>query len=158
VPQATELAERLAPALQAQGAGVRVGIDTVSVPAIAESMARFGDRFLARLFTPQEIADARAVQGEPAQHERIAARFAAKEAVIKALDLPEAGIGWRDIELIRGPGGRPGLALHGRTATLAQAVGVREWAVSISHERDHACAVVVAVLGADAATHADNGH
>lgn len=158
VPQATELAERLAPALKAQGACVRVGIDTVSVPAIAESMARLGDRFLARLFTPQEIADARAVQGEPAQHERIAARFAAKEAVIKALDLPEAGIGWRDIELTRGPGGRPGLTLHGRTATLAQAVGVREWAVSISHERDHACAVVVAVLGADATTSSDGGH
>jgi holo-[acyl-carrier protein] synthase len=156
VLQATELAERLAPALQAQGAGVRVGIDTVSVPAIAESMARFGDRFLARLFTPQEIADARAVQGEPAQHERIAARFAAKEAVIKALDLPEAGIGWRDIELTRGGNGRPALALHGRAAAHASAVGVRQWAVSISHERDHACAVVVALVDAPSAAPESN--
>lgn len=145
---ATQLVDQLAPALQAQGAGVRVGIDTVSVAAIAESVASFGERFLARLFTPGELADARAVQGEHALHERLAARFAAKEAVIKALDLPEAGIGWRDIELTRGANGRPALALHGRTARLAHALGVRGWAVSISHERDHACAVVAAVLNA----------
>ncbi|MFZ5549005.1 MAG: holo-ACP synthase [Pseudomonadota bacterium] len=156
MPHARELAERLAPALQAPGVGVRVGIDTVSVAAIAESLAGFGDRFLARLFTDREAADARAVLGEAARLERIAARFAAKEAVIKALDLPEAGIGWREIELLRGPGGRPALALHGRTAALAQALGVREWAVSISHEREHACAVVVAVLGQATAAAAEH--
>jgi holo-[acyl-carrier protein] synthase len=146
VTAAHPLADQLAPALHTPCAGVRVGIDTVSVARIGESLAAFGERFLQRLFTPQEIADARAVAGVTAQHERIAARFAAKEAVIKALDLPQAGIGWREIELVRGPGGRPALALHGRTAELARAAGVRSWAVSISHERDHACAAVVALL------------
>lgn len=146
MPQAAQLVDQLAPALRAGAAGMRVGIDTVRVAAISESLSLFGDRFLARLFTPCEVADAHAVQGAGAAHERIAARFAAKEAVIKALDLPEAGIGWREIELTRGANGRPALALHGRAAAHAQALGVRDWAVSISHEGDHACAVVVALL------------
>lgn len=146
MPLPDDLADQLAPALNAHGAGVRVGIDTVSVARIAESLAAFGERFLERLFTPQEVADARAAAGEPAQHERIAARFAAKEAVIKALDLAEAGIGWREIELVRRASGGLALALHGRTAARARAAGVRDWAVSIRHERDHACAVVVALL------------
>jgi holo-[acyl-carrier protein] synthase len=156
VTPAAQLVDQLAPTLQAAGAGVRVGIDTVSVPAIAESMACFGERFLARLFTPGEVRDACAVQGPQARNERIAARFAAKEAVIKALDLPEAGIGWRDIELTRGGNGRPALALHGRVAAHASAVGVWQWAVSISHERDHACAVVVALVDAPSAAPESN--
>ena len=145
---AADIVDQLTPALHAPAAGVRVGIDTVSVPSIVDSLAHFGERFVQRFFTAQEAADARAVQGDAAMHERLAARFAAKEAVIKALDLPEAGIGWRDIELTRGANGRPALALHGRAAEVAKALGVREWAVSISHEREQACAVVVALLGA----------
>lgn len=144
---ADQLAGQLSGALPAAAAGVRVGIDTVSVAAIADSLARFGERFTQRLFTVAERADARAVHGEAAWHERLAARFAAKEAVIKALDLPEAGVGWRDIELTRAPSGRPALALHGRAAALAARQGVRDWAVSISHDGGHACAVVVAVTG-----------
>jgi holo-[acyl-carrier protein] synthase len=150
VLNAADIVDQLTPALHAPAAGVRVGIDTVSVPAIAESLAHFGERFLRRYFSEQETVDARAVQGEAAMHERLAARFAAKEAVIKALDLPEAGIAWCDIELTRAASGRPALALHGRAAEVAQALGVREWAVSISHEREQACAVVVALLGAAA--------
>jgi holo-[acyl-carrier protein] synthase len=71
--------------------------------------------------------------------------------VIKALDLPEVDIGWRDIELTHGPGGRPALALHGRAAELADGLGVREWAVSISHDGLQACAVVVALLAGEPA-------
>ena len=123
----------------------------VSVAAVADSLAQFGERFLKRYFSAQEVADARAVQGEAAWHERLAARFAAKEAVIKALDLPEAGVAWCDIELLRAPEGRPSVRLTGRAAQVAQTMQVREWAVSISHERDQACAVVVALLGSLAA-------
>lgn len=148
MPHAAELVDQLSPALHAPVAGVRVGIDTVSVAAIAESLGQFGERFVQRLFTAREAADARAVEGDAALAERLAARFAAKEAVIKALDLPEAGIGWPEIELARHPAGRPSIVLHGRAAEVAQALGVRDWAVSISHEREHACAVVVALLGA----------
>ena len=148
MPHAADLVDQLSPALHAPVAGVRVGIDTVSVSAIAESLGQFGERFVQRLFTAREAADARAVEGDAALAERLAARFAAKEAVIKALDLPEAGIGWPEIELIRHAAGRPSIVLHGRAAEVAQALGVRDWAVSISHEREHACAVVVALLGA----------
>jgi holo-[acyl-carrier protein] synthase len=148
VLSATDLVEQLTPALQAPAAGVRVGIDTVAVSSVADSLAQFGERFLRRYFSAQEVADARAVEGEAALHERLAARFAAKEAVIKALDLPEAGVAWCDIELVRAASGRPTLRLNGRAAEIAQALGVREWAVSISHEREQACAVVVALLGA----------
>jgi len=144
MPNAHELVAQLASA-PAPAAGVRVGIDTTSVAAIADSLACFGERFTRRLFTAAEVADAGAVDGDTALHERLAARFAAKEAVIKALDLPEAGVGWRDIELTRGPGGRPALALHGRAAEWAEALGVHHWAVSVSHEAGHACAVVVAL-------------
>jgi holo-[acyl-carrier protein] synthase len=145
MPCARQLVEQLQPALATPVAGVRVGIDTVSVASIADSLSCFGDRFMQRLFTAVEQADAQAVEGEAAMHERLAARFAAKEAVIKALDLPEAGVSWRDIELTRGPGGRPALALHGRAAAVASRLGVHEWAVSISHEGGHACAVVAAL-------------
>jgi len=138
-----DLTDQLAQALPRGAAGVRVGIDTVSVPAIAESVGQFGERFVQRLFTAREAADAAAVLGDTARHERLAARFAAKEAVIKALDLPEAGVGWRDIELVRGANGRPALALHGRAAAAAAQAGVHEWAVSISHDAGQACAVVV---------------
>lgn len=147
MPHAAELVDQLSPALHAPVDGVRVGIDTVSVAAIAESLGQFGERFVQRLFTAREAADARGVHGDAAMAERLAARFAAKEAVIKALDLPEAGIGWPEIELSRNPAGRPAIVLHGRAAEVAQALGVRDWAVSISHERDQACAVVVALLG-----------
>ncbi|MEK8033057.1 holo-ACP synthase [Ideonella sp. DXS29W] len=143
---AADLVDQLTPALQLSGAGVRVGIDTVSVAAVADSLAQFGERFLKRYFSAQEVADARAVQGEAAMHERLAARFAAKEAVIKALDLPEAGVAWCDIELLRAANGRPSLRLNGRAAEVARSMQVREWAVSISHEREQACAVVVALL------------
>lgn len=142
---AVRVNQQLVPAIAA-GTGVRVGIDLVSVPAIAESVERFGARFAQRLFTPREVSDAMSVSGAPAQHERLAARFAAKEAVIKALDLPEAGIGWRDIELTRDDAGRPSLSLHGRAAEAAQRLGVRAWAVSISHDGPQACAAVVALL------------
>ncbi|MFO1338257.1 MAG: holo-ACP synthase [Burkholderiaceae bacterium] len=148
MPHAAELVDQLSPALHAPVAGVRVGIDTVSVASIAESLAQFGERFVQRLFTAREAADACAVYGGAAMAERLAARFAAKEAVIKALDLPEAGIGWPEIELSRDAAGRPAIVLHGRAAEVSQALGVRDWAVSISHEREHACAVVVALLGA----------
>jgi holo-[acyl-carrier protein] synthase len=142
MPPAHDLADQLALALP-RGSGVRAGIDTVSVTAIADSLRDFGERFVQRLFTAQEAADAGAVHGEAARYERLAARFAAKEAVIKALDLPEAGVGWRDIELVRGANGRPALALHGQAAAAAARAGIREWAVSISHDAMQACAVVV---------------
>jgi holo-[acyl-carrier protein] synthase len=115
---------------------LRVGIDLVSASRIAESIARFGERFLQRVFTERELAYAR---GAP---ERLAARFAAKEAAKKALDLD--GVSWRDLEVVRAASGAPELVLHGAARAAA---GACELAMSMSHEGDHATAIVIARIG-----------
>ncbi|WP_374675059.1 holo-ACP synthase [Ideonella sp.] len=132
------------PPLPTRPAGLRTGIDLVAVPRIAESLERLGERFVQRLFTAQEAADCRAVAGHAARCERLAARFAAKEAVIKAMGWAEAGVSWRDIEVVRAPDGRQALALHGRAAALAAGAGVRHWALSLGHTAGQACALVIA--------------
>ena len=115
----------------------RVGIDLVRVSRIEESLNAFGDRFLRRCFTAGEIAYATAA---PAQRgERLAARFAAKEAARKALRAPD-GLGWRQIEVQREPSGACNLLLHGDAARVA---GPCSTAVSLSHEGDLATAVVL---------------
>jgi holo-[acyl-carrier protein] synthase len=115
---------------------LRVGIDLVHVGRIAASVASFGDRFLARIYTPTELDYAR---GEP---ERLAARFAAKEAAKKALDLD--GVAWRDIEVVRGANGALDLCLHGAARAAADVLGAHELALSMSHEGDYATAIVIA--------------
>jgi holo-[acyl-carrier protein] synthase len=117
---------------------VRVGIDLVQVSRIADSIAQFGDRFVRRVFTDDEIAYARASPAATA--ERLAARFAAKEAVKKALELD--GVGWRDVEVRRRASGACELALRGPAQAAAEAIGA-ELALSMSHEGDYATAVVV---------------
>ncbi|MCA9677510.1 MAG: holo-ACP synthase [Kofleriaceae bacterium] len=120
---------------------LRVGIDLVQVSRIAESLAEFGDRFLRRLYTDGEIAYATAA---PAlTHARLAARFAAKEAALKALGLGGEGVDWRQIEVRRASSGACELALHGATAQHARDLGIAELALSLSHEGDYATAVVV---------------
>jgi len=114
-------------------ARLRVGIDLVQVSRIAESIARFGERFLARVFTAGELAYARA------RPERLAARFAAKEAAKKALALD--GVSWRELEVMRDANGACELVLHGRARAAAGDVAL---ALSLSHEGDFATAVVIA--------------
>ena len=112
---------------------VRVGIDLVQISRIAESLALFGERFLRRVFTDGELAYA-------ARHpERLAARFAAKEAAKKALALD--GIGWRELEVVRAESGACEILLHGSARAAA---GTSALALSMSHEGDHATAVVIA--------------
>jgi len=123
----------------------RVGIDLVRVSRIAESLAQFGDRFLRRVFTDDEIAYASAA---PAlTHERLAARFAAKEATIKALAAPGDDVAWpwRDIEVHRTASGACEIRLHGAAADHARRAGAASLAVSLSHEGDYATAVVLAL-------------
>ena len=120
---------------------LRVGIDLVQVSRVAESLDRFGERFLRRLFTDEEIRYSESAPGLTAM--RLAARFAAKEAARKALDLD--GVGWREIEVRRAPTGAVELVLHG--AAAASAGDLDALALSLSHEGDYATAVVVAHLG-----------
>ena len=123
---------------------MRVGIDLVRVCDVTESVATFGDRYLRRLFTPAEI---RYASDDPARMpERLAARFAAKEATIKALGMVEHEGAWRSIEVIRTRSGRCELVLHGRVREAADALGASSLAVSLSHEHEYATAVVVAAV------------
>ena len=122
---------------------ISVGIDLVRVSRVAESLHSFGDRFLRRVFTEGEIAYANA--SPHLVSERLAARFAAKEATIKALDLADQGVGWRSIEIERAPRGKCRLVLHGSARAAADAAGFADMSVSLSHEGDYATAVVLAI-------------
>lgn len=127
---------------QIRAGSVFVGLDLVDVRRIRESVDRFGERFVERVFTPEEMACARL--GTDWCAERLAARFAAKEAAIKAFDLGETGIGWLDIEVCKLPGGACRLALHGKAAVRAAGLGIEHIALSLSHDGDYAGAIVTA--------------
>jgi holo-[acyl-carrier protein] synthase len=116
-----------------------LGIDIIKVARIAETMARFGDRFSRRVLT---TAERRYVRDRPPT---FAGRWAAKEAVSKVLGLGVRGIGWRDIEVERLPTGQPAVKLHGRAAERATQLGMTRIAVSISHEADYAVAIAFGI-------------
>ncbi len=127
-----------------QAARMRMGMDVVDIRRISESIDKFGARFVQRLFSQGEISYAHSGEGQTAQ--RLAARFAAKEAAIKAFSLSEAGVNWRDIEVQKLPDGACRLALHGKAARQAKQLGVSEIALSLSHDGDYAAAVVTALI------------
>ena len=114
-----------------------VGVDIIEIDRVAATLARFGDRFLQRIYTTGEIAYCR---GRAPQ---LAARFAAKEAVMKALGTGTRGVGWQEVEVTRKRSGEPGIALHGRAATRAEKLGIDHLALSLSHSRHYAVASVV---------------
>jgi holo-[acyl-carrier protein] synthase len=122
---------------------VHVGVDIVEIPRIAQAVERWGDRFLARVYTPGELAFA---HGRSAQ---LAARFAAKEAVMKALGTGRHGVSWREVEVVRRRGQRPQVQLHGRAAVRAAALSLGPLALSLSHSREYAVAMVVGEVHAD---------
>jgi holo-[acyl-carrier protein] synthase len=120
---------------------VGTGIDIAEVPRIRKAIERFGDRFLQRVFTPAEIlyCDSKANRVE-----RYAARFAAKEAAMKAIGTGWShGVRWRDCEVTRMPGGRPTLTFHGKAAEFSARLGVKHAALSLSHTAEQAIAQVI---------------
>jgi holo-[acyl-carrier protein] synthase len=124
---------------------VGIGIDVVQIPRIRRLLERWQDRFLARVFTPDEVAYALG-RHDPAEH--LAARFAAKEATLKALGTGlSMGVRWREMEVRRTRGQRPTLVLSGRAAELGAARGVRVLHVSLTHDGDYAMAQVLAEGG-----------
>lgn len=114
------------------------GVDFIEIDRIAGVLRRYGDRFLRRIFTPGEIAYCRG------RAPNLAARFAAKEAVMKSLGTGFRGVGWRDVEVVRAPSGAPSARLHGRARRRAERLGVTEIAISLSHSRGFAMVVAVA--------------
>lgn len=119
------------------------GVDIVEVARIADLRAEHAGRFIDRCFTPSEQAYC-LERRHADQH--LAARFAAKEAVLKALGLGlRGGILWTDVEVTRDHEGAPGVTLHGRAAELAAQRGISAWLVSLSHTSSHAIASAIAL-------------
>lgn len=118
-----------------------IGVDIIEVDRIRRATVRWGDGFLSRVFTPGERRHAGVSR---ASAERLAGRFAAKEAVMKALGLGWRRMAWHEIEIAGDPLGRPVVRLTGRAAQAAARLGVQAWFVSISHTRHLAVAHAVA--------------
>ena len=132
------------------GTAIRVGADVVSIQQVAESVDRFGPRYLERIYTDHEL---RSCTGSAAARTAsLAARFAAKEATIKVLRPTGHQPDWRSMEVRRDPGGWCTIDLTGHAAALADEAEISELAVSLSHEADMAAAVVVAVCQNDDGT------
>ncbi len=117
------------------------GVDIAEVPRIRESIERFGDRFLRRIFTDGEI---RYCERKARRFESYAARFAAKEAGMKALGTGwSRGVRWRDIEVVRPKGQRPTIQFHGEAAAIAAKLGAKNIALSLTHTSEEALAHVI---------------
>ena len=121
---------------------IGLGVDIVETARIAELLGNHPERFLERCFTKGEQEDSKSTKR---QLEHLAARFAAKEATLKALGTGWAqGIGWTDIEVIKEPSGKPTLRITGRAKEVAQNLGITTWHLSLSHISTHAVASVIA--------------
>jgi holo-[acyl-carrier protein] synthase len=118
---------------------LRIGVDMIEVERVRRALARHGERFYARFFTARE----RQICAE--QPQRLAARFAAKEAAAKALGTGIGEVRWVDLEIDCDARGRPILRLHGAAADLARQLQLATWEVSLSHTETHAIAFVVAL-------------
>lgn len=115
-----------------------VGVDLIETRRVARALERWGDRFLAHVYTAAEIQYSRGHVPE------LAARFAAKEAISKALGTGLRGVTWREMEVLADPRGKPLVRLHGRARKRANDLGLDEFSVSLSHSREYAIAFVVA--------------
>lgn len=122
-----------------------VGVDMVEVERIQKALedSRIGKRFRDRVFTAKEIQYCEGKRR--GRYESYAGRFAAKEAVMKALGRGwGAKVGWLDIEVARARSGKPEIVLHDKTARLANELGIRRWSLSITHTEQHGLAFVTA--------------
>jgi holo-[acyl-carrier protein] synthase len=117
------------------------GVDIAEVPRIAAAIERFGERFLKRVFTEAEIQYCGSKHNKV---ERFAARFAAKEAALKAIGTGlRMGISWQEVEVTRLPGGRPTITFHGVAEQFAKKLGAKRAHLSLSHTEEHAIAYVI---------------
>jgi holo-[acyl-carrier protein] synthase len=115
-----------------------VGVDVIETERIARAVQRWGDHFLSHVYTRDELSHCRNHVPE------LAVRFAAKEAVSKALGTGLRGVSWREMEILADSRGKPLVQLHGRAKRRAKELGLHEFAISLSHSRRYAVAFVVA--------------
>ena len=113
------------------------GVDIIEIKRVEKVASSYGDRFLKRIYTDDEIKYCR---GRAPQ---LASRFAAKEAVMKALGTGIRGVGWRDVEVTRKRGMAPDIKLHGRAQKRASQIGLKGLAISLSHSKEFAVASVI---------------
>ena len=116
---------------------LRTGLDLVEIERLANLCQKVRHRFILRVFTLQEQQDC------DGQLERLSGRFAAKEAVAKALGCGIGQVGWQEIEVLSGEKGEPKLCLHGNALALSEKLGLTTWSISITHTRIHAVAMAV---------------
>lgn len=114
-----------------------IGVDIIETERVAQSIQKFGDRFLKRIYTERELAYCRGQVGS------LAARWAAKEAVGKAFGTGIGDVSWQEIEIISNEKRCPSIQLYGAAADLAAQMGISRFAVSLSHTKDYAVAFVV---------------
>lgn len=120
---------------------IGTGIDITEVARIAAAIERYGERFLNRVYTPREIDYCRSKRNA---NERFAARFAAKEAAMKAIGTGlRRGVTWHDVEVGREPGGRPTIIFTGKAAEFAARLGMKHVALSLTHTEETAMAQVI---------------
>ena len=116
-----------------------VGVDLIEIARVKQSLEKYGQRFLDRLFTEREQ------QYCNGRVESLAVRFAAKEAVSKALGTGIGDASWRDIEIVNEENGRPNLVMHGAAQEIASRQGLDTWSISLSHTDTHAIGMAVAM-------------
>ena len=114
-----------------------IGTDIIEIARIEKAIARWGSRFLHRIYTEDELSQS---HQKPSS---LATRFASKEAVMKLLETGKKGIGWRDIETLSEPSGRPLVYLYGKAQAQANSLGIDKLAVSLSHSTEYAIACVI---------------
>jgi holo-[acyl-carrier protein] synthase len=119
-----------------------IGIDVIEVHRIERALTRWGEAFTDRLFTSDELRRAGPM---PTRAMRLAGRFAAKEAVMKALGLGWGRMAWREIEILNDEAGRPVVTLHGGAARAADRLGVSDVLISLTHTRELAAASAIAL-------------
>ena len=120
----------------AQASGAAIGVDIIEIGRIDRAISRWQDAFLKRIYTQAEMESYRNVSS-------LAARFAAKEAVMKALGTGARGVNWRDIEILTNGDGAPLIRLHGRACERSKELGIAQFSISMSHSREYAVAFVV---------------
>ena len=118
-----------------------IGVDIIEIARIQEAIDRWGERFLRRVYTESELRLCRKKPG------RLAARFAGKEAVMKALGTGAKGISWREIEIVAEPSGKPLVHLYGKAQDRADGLSLDKLAISLSDSKEYAIAFVVGETG-----------
>jgi holo-[acyl-carrier protein] synthase len=128
-----------APLHPPQGVNIAVGIDIIEVGRVRKVLEKHGERFLSRVFTPNEVRQCRG------KVSRLAGRFAAKEAISKALGTGLHGVAWREMEVVQLRSGRPTVTLHGNAKRRAELLGISAFDVSIADLAEFSIAIAVAV-------------